>query len=438
MNNINVTVSEAQADRKVFHRHSEGGCTKDTTECCKQLEKSCNNSKRTIATSQIIPDDILLDSRLNSLLAEGLPRNYNFEVHKCIWQARRMEAKRVALQMPEGLLAHAPIIADILKAWCKSVEEVYILGDVTYGACCIDDFTAEALGCDLLVHYGHSCLIPITVTSQKMKILYVFVEIQFDTEHLVQLLRHNFTRDSSDTSKIALMGTIQFVGGIHQVRKVLMDQDAAFSSRLYIPQARPLSPGEVLGCTSPRLPLGTECLIFVADGRFHLEAAMIANPNVPAYRYDPYSKKMTLERYDHTAMHGLRREAIEKAKSARRFGLLLSTLGRQGSPVILADIEAKLQARGMETFKLLMSEIRPENLAPYQEHIDVWVQVACPRLSIDWGSGLLGGKPLLSPYELNILLGEAKPFWKNGADAIYPMDYYAKESPGPWTVYYKK
>ncbi len=32
------------------------------------------------------------------------------------------------------------------------------MGDVTYGACCIDDFTAKALGADFLVHYGHSCL----------------------------------------------------------------------------------------------------------------------------------------------------------------------------------------------------------------------------------------------------------------------------------------
>ena len=32
------------------------------------------------------------------------------------------------------------------------------MGDVTYGACCVDDFTAKALGCDLMVHYGHSCL----------------------------------------------------------------------------------------------------------------------------------------------------------------------------------------------------------------------------------------------------------------------------------------
>ena len=36
--------------------------------------------------------------------------------------------------------------------------ETLIMGDVTYGACCVDDFTARALGCDLMVHYGHSCL----------------------------------------------------------------------------------------------------------------------------------------------------------------------------------------------------------------------------------------------------------------------------------------
>ena len=36
--------------------------------------------------------------------------------------------------------------------------DTVIMGDVTYGACCVDDFTAKALGCDLMVHYGHSCL----------------------------------------------------------------------------------------------------------------------------------------------------------------------------------------------------------------------------------------------------------------------------------------
>ena len=36
--------------------------------------------------------------------------------------------------------------------------ETLIMSDVTYGACCVDDYSARALGCDFMVHYGHSCL----------------------------------------------------------------------------------------------------------------------------------------------------------------------------------------------------------------------------------------------------------------------------------------
>lgn len=32
------------------------------------------------------------------------------------------------------------------------------MGDVTYGACCVDDFTAKEAGCEMIVHYAHSCL----------------------------------------------------------------------------------------------------------------------------------------------------------------------------------------------------------------------------------------------------------------------------------------
>jgi 2-(3-amino-3-carboxypropyl)histidine synthase len=48
------------------------------------------------------------------------------------------------------------IISDILEQFLGI--DTLILGDVTYGACCVDDYTAKALGCDFMVHYGHSCL----------------------------------------------------------------------------------------------------------------------------------------------------------------------------------------------------------------------------------------------------------------------------------------
>jgi len=108
----------------------------------------------------------------------------------------------------------------------------------------VDDLTARAIGCDYLVHYGHSCLVPVTDTnsadsmfgdiastpssnptavptipeaapssseaagvtatttppappppappSKPLRTLYVFVEISIDVGHLVACIQANF------------------------------------------------------------------------------------------------------------------------------------------------------------------------------------------------------------------------------------------------------
>jgi len=178
---------------------------------------------------------------------------------------------------------------------------------------------------------GHSCLVPVAVTnindaapgSEHLRTLYVFVEIAIDADHLVRCISTNFGATLSQP--LTVMGTIQFGSALHTVAGRLSQM--GFTDVL-VPQAKPLSPGETLGCTSPRLfeeatlahgkedrgggkcdPGCGDCsetknndavrtdlkprsgvLVFVADGRFHLEAAMIHNPQLLAYRYDPYSK----------------------------------------------------------------------------------------------------------------------------------------------------
>ncbi len=47
------------------------------------------------------------------------------------------------------------------------------------------------LGCDLMVHYGHSCLVPIDRTAG-IKMLYVFVDIKIDSLHFMQTVKFNF------------------------------------------------------------------------------------------------------------------------------------------------------------------------------------------------------------------------------------------------------
>ena len=124
-----------------------------------------------IKARNAIPDDILLNADLNEAIAI-LPSNYNFEIHKTIWRIVSDGAiKKVSLQFPEGLLLYACIISDIIQRFGGA--KVMVLGDVTYGACCVDDYTAAKLGTDLLVHYGHSCLVPITATKIKVSKLWM-------------------------------------------------------------------------------------------------------------------------------------------------------------------------------------------------------------------------------------------------------------------------
>ncbi|KAI1948498.1 Diphthamide biosynthesis protein 1 [Ophidiomyces ophidiicola] len=362
-----------------------------------------------------IPSDILDNEDIKAAISL-LPRNYSFEIPKTIHRIRTSGAKRVALQFPEGLLLFATTISDILAQFCPGIETL-IMGDVTYGACCIDDYTARALGCDLLVHYAHSCLIPVDVTT--IKTLYIFVDISIDTEHLIATLERNFAAGKT----IAVVGTIQFNATLHGLRAVL--EKAGF--RIVVPQIMPLSKGEILGCTSPQLPKSEiDILLYLGDGRFHLESAMIHNPSIPAYRYDPYSRILSREKYDHEEMQTLRKDAIQLARSAKKWGIILGSLGRQGNPNTMTLIEKHLNDRAIPFVNILLSEIFPGKLATMPD-IECWVQIACPRLSIDWGYAF--PRPLLTPYEALITLG-VREDWTTANDGIYPMDFYAKDGLG--------
>jgi len=370
-------------------------------------------------------DPVLLEKTIQE---SNLPKAYSFEIIKTLQRIINIKATHIALQMPEGLLLYATVLSDVLQRLAPTLEQVSILGDVTYGACCVDDLGAAALGAQLLVHYGHSCLVPIQHTV--IPCLYVFVELNIDVPHVVDCL--DLTVAGSAPEKLPhvhLLGTIQFRHSLTEAQKMLEEKGYTTS----IPQAKPLSPGEVLGCTSPVLPEETAAesiVLFVADGRFHLESTMISNPDISKfYRYDPYPKTLTEETYEHEEMKSIRLSAITNAKSANTFGILMGTLGRQGNPAILSKIQERLKANGKRYFIMLVSEITPSKLALLENKIDAWVQIACPRLSVDWGHHLSTKRPVLNPYELFVCLEETE-FRKN-----YPMDYYSNAG-GAWSNYH--
>ena len=155
---------------------------------------------------------------------------------------------------------------------------------------------------------------------------------------------------------------------------------------------------------------------------------MIANPRLTSYKYDPYGKVLTLEKYDIEKMRSIRFAAIEKSRGAKKFGIVLGTLGRQGNPAVLSRVKRLLVGRGLPSFIVLLSEIFPTKLEMMGD-ADAWVQIACPRLSVDWGHFF--PKPVLTVYELEVLLGESEWY---AEEEGYPMDYY-KSGDHEWGNY---
>mmetsp|Transcript_12598 Transcript_12598/g.16200 ORF Transcript_12598/g.16200 Transcript_12598/m.16200 type:complete len:130 (-) Transcript_12598:13-402(-) len=123
-------------------------------------------------------------------------------------------------------------------------------------------------------------------------VLYVFVEIGIDIRHLLESVAFNFAA----TEKIYLLGIVQFNTTLVRLKHLLVTEKCF--TDVTIPMERPRASGEVLGCTSPDISLPAEgalgepgvagSVIFVGDGRFHIESCMIRNSHLRFFQYDPF------------------------------------------------------------------------------------------------------------------------------------------------------
>ena len=152
--------------------------------------------------------------------------------------------------------------------------------------------------------------------------LYVFVEIAIDNDHFVGCVKATLPPDT----KLTVMGTIQVAAAIFHAKPPL----EAHYADVEIPQAKPLSPGEVLGCTAPDVTAaGCEAFVFVADGRFHLEARLLGHCRERAV---PDERRAQLVR--RALRLDRRRRGVTVRRRLRAHRLLdgLSQLGRAPPP----------------------------------------------------------------------------------------------------------
>jgi len=305
---------------------------------------------------------------------------FMIDCKKLVQEIKRRKARRVLVQLPEGLKMQA---LEITKALEKSGAEILLSIETCYGACDILDREALSLECDIIIHFGHS---EMGLKSQ-VPVIYEEFRMEFNP---VPLLEKNLTQ-LEPFKKICLLTTLQFLSSLEPARKFLESK----GKRILMGKPKVAKyPGQILGCDYSAAVPGSDCFLFLGSGRFHpLGVAM--NTEKPVFFLDFETGSLENLEKDRFRLMKIRAANLEKAKEARNFGILVSTKPGQGSLALAEKAKAGLEKKGRKAWILVTGEFTPEKLLGLK--LECLVDCACPRLTEDTS---LFRKPIIRPEDV--------------------------------------
>lgn len=287
---------------------------------------------------------------------------------------RKRRAKKVLLQVPEGLKTGVQNLIDFLEN--NGVGCVLSL-EPCFGACDLRDHEAKLLGCDTLLHIGHADL------GLKTDVPVVYYEYLIDYD-FIPLLKMVIKKIRF--RKICLVSTVQFQKSLESAKKFLGKN--GFVVKIADP---------ILGCDASNAKAYermVECYLFVGSGRFH-PLGLQEKTTKPVLFLDIENRlleDLSEEKDKMEIKKGLR---IEKAKGLRSFGIVVSTKPGQLRLKEAGTIKRKLAKTGKKVYMLAADQLTPEKLLGLK--IDVLINTACPRMREDSEQF---GKVILNPEDV--------------------------------------
>jgi 2-(3-amino-3-carboxypropyl)histidine synthase len=299
----------------------------------------------------------------------------------------KAKAKRVMIQVPEGL---KPDIVEIARLHEEKGIAAIISLEPCFGACDLRDREAKELGCDALVHIGHSDLglraaVPVIYEEHKVD----FDPVTLLKRYMKKLLRFN---------TIGLFSTIQYLGSLEKAKAFL--EKGNKKAVIAKPKKRRLKPGQILGCdysAAESVAGEVDCFLFIGSGRFH-PLGLVAMTNKPVFFLDIERKDMTEISRERRKLEIKRRLRIEKAKGLTNFMIFVSTKPGQTNMKLAEELKNILLKRGKRTFIVTADALTPEKIMGIPA--DAIVNTACPRIYDDQ---LALGLVILNPDDVKYL-----------------------------------
>jgi 2-(3-amino-3-carboxypropyl)histidine synthase len=321
---------------------------------------------------------------------------FDFEEERVKQEITKRGAKRVLLQLPEGLKPEGPRLAEIVA---KTGVLPIISVDPCYGACDINFNEAEILGVDLIVHFGHSPF----MAQGKVPAIYIEAKAKLSVElAVVQALPL-----LKKYSRIGLATSVQHIESLNQAKEIL---EKAGKTVGIGDRGQLLHAGQVIGCNYSNVTSiagEVEAFVFVGGGMFHAIGIALSTSK-PTVVADPYDNRAFSINEQAQKMLKQRWVVIEEAQQANVFGVLIGL--KQGQKHFDQALKVKeiAEKHGKIAYLLAGREITPETIMEFPS-IGAFVNTACPRISLEAPQKF--SKPVLTVNEYIVAVGEGS--WEN-------------------------
>ena len=355
---------------------------------------------------------------------------HDFELENLIESIKSNDNRLIALQVPEGLKMQALSMMDSIED--ETTAQVVLAADPCYGACDLVHDKMRMMGVELVAHMGHSQM----NIDSGMPTHFINVTYDGDPELspvLPILEKHRAMsqvrleqqdgvlteKEAQDRfldavgrvaplkgNKLGLVGSIQHLHLIFDFKERL--EKAGFEVEVPVGGDRLTFTGQVLGCNYSGDDDTIGHYLFLGSGDFH-PIGLVMHTGKPLALLDPYtgdSSEMSLERIERILRQ--RFGLIMAVQDAQTFAILIGEKPGQMRRTLALRMKKMLAKHGKKGYLLALEHISPDLISFYP--VDAYVNTACPRIAID--DSVRYDKPLITPFELEVALGEKK--WETG------------------------
>ncbi|TAQ88457.1 hypothetical protein B7494_g3228 [Chlorociboria aeruginascens] len=318
--------------------------------------------------------------------------------------------QRIALQFPDGMLGDAGRVYDLLSEELDSGDgehkgereksRLFILGDTSYGACCVDEIAAEHGDAEVVVHYGRACLSP----TARLPVLYIYTIQPLDLDAAVTAFVNTVP---GRHEKVVLMADLEFHSHIQilgsrikalgypnlLIPDIIRDPDAGIPNRDAGLEVQVLKLYSIFHISSP-----PTSLLLTLSSRVH-----------NLYIYNPSSAPPTAQPSNTTPALRRRYALLTSLSTCGVWGILINTLSVKNYLTTVSQLRELLARHGRKSYVFVVGKINVPKLANFEE-IGGWVVVGCWESSVVEGEGFY--RPCVTPFEMGLLLsGGAARVW---------------------------